>query len=64
MSQKNARQVRKEIVKQTDNAKMFLTSQILTFMEETARNRSFFARIKIALRYIFKKDFRGILGED
>ncbi len=64
MSGKQSRQVRKEISFQTDRAKSLIALQILDFMCETARKKTFFQRLKICMRYLFKKDFRGLLGED
>jgi hypothetical protein len=64
MSGKQSRQVRKEISFQTDRAKSLIALQILDFMCETAQEKTFFQRLKICMRYLFKKDFRGLLGED
>ena len=63
MSEKTSRQVRKEVKNQADKMKSLLALQILDYMENTARARSFFARVRVALRYVFRKDFRGIMGE-
>lgn len=63
MSGRTSRQVRKEVKNVAGDMKTHLTVQILEYMEQTARKKGFFGRCKVALRYIFKKDFRGILGE-
>ncbi len=63
MRGKTAKKIKKEVRSSADDMKMLLTAQILNFMEEQAENKSFFHRWKIAMRYVFKKDFRGILGE-
>lgn len=59
----NARKIRQEVKSSADDMKMLLTAQILSFMEEQAKSKNFFQRWKVAMRYVFKKDFRGILGE-
>jgi hypothetical protein len=59
----NARKIRQEVHSSADDMKMLLTAQILSFMEEQAKSKSFFQRWKVAMRYVFNKDFRGILGE-
>lgn len=64
MSGKQSRQVRKEISFQTDRAKSLIALQILDFMCEAAQEKTFFQRLKVCMRYLFKKDFRGLLGED
>lgn len=58
-----AKKIKKEVKSSADDMKMLLTAQILNFMEEQAQSKSFFQRWKVAMRYVFKKDFRGILGE-
>ena len=58
-----AKKIKKEVKSSADDMKMLLTAQILSFMEEQAKSKSFFQRWKVAMRYVFKKDFRGILGE-
>lgn len=58
-----AKKIKKEVRSSADDMKMLLTAQILNFMEEQAKCKSFFQRWKVAMRYVFKKDFRGILGE-
>ena len=63
MRGKTAKKIKKEVRSAADAMKMFLTAQILSFMEEQAKSRNFFQRWKVAMRYVFKKDFRGILGE-
>ena len=63
MRGKTAKKIKKEVRSSADDMKMLLTAQILSFMEEQAKSKSFFQRWKVAMRYVFKKDFRGILGE-
>lgn len=63
MRGKTAKKIKKEVRASADDMKMLLTAQILSFMEEQAKSRNFFQRWKVAMRYVFKKDFRGILGE-
>lgn len=63
MNGKTAKKIKKEVQQTADDMKMLLTAQILSFMEQTAKSKGFFGRVKVSLRYIFKKDFRGILGE-
>ena len=63
MRGKTAKKIKKEVRSSADDMKMLLTAQILNFMEEQAKRKSFFQRWKVAMRYVFKKDFRGILGE-
>lgn len=63
MRGKTAKKIKKEVRSSADDMKMLLTAQILSFMEEQAKSRNFFQRWKVAMRYVFKKDFRGILGE-
>ena len=59
----NARKIRQEVHATADDMKMLLTAQILSFMEEQAESKNFFQRWKVAMRYVFNKDFRGILGD-
>lgn len=63
MRDSNARKIRQEVHATADGMKMLLTAQILSFMEEQAKSKNFFQRWKVAMRYVFKKDFRGILGD-
>ena len=63
MRGKTAKKIKKEVRSSADEMKMLLTAQILSFMEEQAKSKSFFQRWKVAMHYVFKKDFRGILGE-
>lgn len=63
MRGKTAKKIKKEVRSSADDMKMLLTAQILSFMEKQAKSRNFFQRWKVAMRYVFKKDFRGILGE-
>ena len=63
MRGKVAKKIKKEVRSSADDMKMLLTAQILSFMEEQAKHKSFFQRWKVAMRYVLKKDFRGILGE-
>ena len=63
MSGKSSRQVRKEVKKQADDMKSLLALQIRDYMENTARAKGFFGRVRVACRYVFRKDFRGIMGE-
>lgn len=63
MRGKTAKKIKKEVEAATEDMQMFLTVQIVNFLAEQAKRRSFFQRWKAAMRYVFKKDFRGILGE-
>lgn len=63
MNGKTAKKIKKEVQNTAEEMKMGLTAQILTYMEQIAKSKGFFGRVKVALRYVFKKDFRGILGE-
>lgn len=63
MRSSTAKKIKKEVHSTADDMKMLLTAQILSFMEEQAKSKNFFQRWKVAMRYVFKKDFRGILGE-
>ena len=59
MSGKVARQVRKTV----NGEKILMVTQVLDFIEKTAKSKNFFQRWHIAMRYVFKKDFRAIMGE-
>lgn len=63
MRGKTAKKIKKEVRASADDMKILLTAQILNFMEEQAESKNFFQRWKVAMRYVFNKDFRGILGE-
>ena len=59
MSGKVTRQVRKTV----NGERILLITQVLDFIEKEATKKNFFQRFKIAMRYLFKKDFRAVLGE-
>ena len=59
MSGKVTRQIRKTV----NGERLLLITQVLDFIEQTAKSKNFFQRWHIAMRYVFKKDFRAIMGE-
>ena len=59
MSGKVSRQVRKTV----NSERILLITQVLDFIEAEAKKRNFFQRFRIAMRYLFKKDFRAIMGD-
>lgn len=59
MSGKVTRQVRKTV----NGERILLVTQVLDFIEKEATKKNFFQRFKIAMRYLFKKDFRAVMGE-
>lgn len=59
MSGKVTRQVRKTV----NGERILLITQVLDFIEKEATKKNFFQRFKIAMRYLFKKDFRAVMGE-
>lgn len=59
MSGKVTRQVRKTV----NSERLLLITQVLDFIEKEATKKNFFQRFKIAMRYLFKKDFRAVMGE-
>lgn len=61
MSGKTSRQIRKEVKGAADDMKSFLTTQILTYMEQRAVSLGFFKRFRLAMRYLFLKDFHSIM---
>lgn len=59
MSGKVTRQIRKAV----NSQELLAVAKVLDFIEQTARSKNFFQRWHIAMRYVFKKDFRAIMGE-
>ena len=49
----------KRVAKEVFNRRLETVAQVLTLMEQEAKQKSLFGRIKIALRYVIKKDFRA-----
>lgn len=59
MSGKVSRQIRKTV----NSQELLSLTKVLDFIEKTAKSKNFFQRWYIAMRYVFKKDFRAIMGE-
>ena len=59
MSGKITRQIRKAV----NSQELLAVAKVLDFIEQTAKSKNFFQRWHIAMRYVFKKDFRAIMGE-
>lgn len=59
MSGKVSRQVRKAV----NSQELLAITKVLEFIEKTAKSKNFFQRWHIAMRYVFKKDFRAVMGE-
>lgn len=53
----------KRVAKETFNRRLETVAQVLTLMEQDAKQKSLFGRIKIAFRYVVKKDFRAFFEE-
>lgn len=53
----------KRAAKEVFNRRLETVAQVLTLMEQTAKQKSLFGRIKIAFRYVVKKDFRTFFEE-
>lgn len=53
----------KRVAKEVFNRRLETVAQVLTLMEQEAKQKSLFGRIKIALRYVVKKDFRAFFEE-
>lgn len=53
----------KRAAKEVFNRRLETVTQVLTLMEQTAKQKSLFGRIKIAFRYVVKKDFRTFFEE-
>lgn len=57
MSEKNSRQIRKGI---NGNYKEAF-EQVRVYIEAKARSANFFQRLHIAIKYLFKKEFRDFI---
>lgn len=53
----------KRVAKEVFNRRLETVAQVLTLMEQEAKQKSLFGRIKIAIRYVVKKDFRVFFEE-
>lgn len=53
----------KRVAKEVFNRRLETVAQVLTLMEQVAKQKSLFGRIKIAIRYVVKKDFRAFFEE-
>ena len=53
----------KRVTKEVFNRRLETAVQVLTLMEQEAKQKSLFGRIKIAFRYVIKKDFRTFFEE-
>ena len=53
----------KRVAKEVFNRRLEIVAQVLTLMEQVAKQKSLFGRIKIAIRYVVKKDFRAFFEE-
>lgn len=53
----------KRVAKEVFNRRLETVAQVLTLMEQVAKQKSLFGRIKIAVRYVVKKDFRVFFEE-
>lgn len=57
MGQKYARQIRKAVNEKYRTA----FEEVRIYIEAKARSANFFQRLRIAARYVFKKDFNAFL---
>lgn len=53
----------KRVAKEVFNRRLETVAQVLALMEQEAKQKSLFRRIKIAVRYVVKKDFRAFFEE-
>lgn len=53
----------KRVAKEVFNRRLETVAQVLALMEQVAKQKSLFGRIKIAIRYVVKKDFRAFFEE-
>lgn len=53
----------KRVAKEVFNRRLETVAQVLTLMEQEAKQKSALGRLKIAFRYVVKKDFRVFFEE-
>lgn len=53
----------KRVAKEVFNRRLETVAQVLTLMEQVAKQKPLFGRIKIAIRYVVKKDFKAFFEE-
>ena len=53
----------KRVAKEVFNRRLETVAQVLTLMKQEAKQKSALGRLKIAFRYVVKKDFRAFFEE-